>query len=90
MKMINSAALTGLPREVLSLIRDGVYSLYSLPAGAAAQYLLVTNNNEFYFLSADGHPQQATVARLDEIELDQLVSFSDLPDGRDVQLNWAV
>jgi len=90
MKMMNSAVLVGLPREVLHLIRDGVYSLYSLPPDASARYVLVTNRGEFYFLSADGHPQPRGSSSLDDVELEQVVGFSDPAEPHGMQMNWAV
>lgn len=92
MKIINSSALVGLPREVLALVRDGVYSLYTLPAatGGGAAYVLVTNKGEFYFLAEDGSPRASGgERRLGDIEVDQLVNFSDASSSPGLQINLA-
>jgi hypothetical protein len=90
MKVINSESLVALPREVKALIRNGVYTLYTLGAAGGAAYLLVTNRAEFYLLSSDGHPQDASsIKSISDVDLDQVVSFSDDGPRSEFQVNWA-
>jgi hypothetical protein len=87
-KIIDSHMLRGLPNEVKDLVRDGVYSLYTLKSSAGPKYLLVTNSAEHYFLAADG--TLVPGVKVDDLRavIDQVVSFSDATTDR-VMVNCA-
>lgn len=78
MKLIHSDTLRSTPREVKELIRDGVYSLYVVEHPRAG-FVLVTNRDELYLLTATGSiapaPEGST---LQSFELREAVSFSDV------------
>lgn len=88
-KTIDSKTLPGLPREVKSLIRGGIYSLYTVKRGAAAAaYVLATNRGEFHLLSSAGEPTGPSFRSLDSIDLEDVVQFADFtPDESPLQ-NW--
>jgi hypothetical protein len=86
MKTIHSAVLSALPNEVKSLVRSGVYTLYTTKDRARGAYLLVTNRNEFYLLSEQGDPIGGVT--LDEVALDDVVSFSDPVPADMLAQNW--
>ncbi|RYZ03765.1 MAG: hypothetical protein EOO73_26380 [Myxococcales bacterium] len=90
LKIIDSHALAGLPREVRSLIRRGVYSLYTFSATDGAAYLLATNRNEFYLLSSIGTPlSSGDVASLDDPRIGEAVSFSDTEPAPEMNFHLA-
>ena len=86
MKTIHSAILSSLPDEVKSLVRSGVYTLYTVKNGPGA-YLLVTNRNEFYLLSPQGEPIGG-ITTLGDIALDDVVAFSDPAAPDSLAQNW--
>lgn len=87
MKIIDSHMLRALPSEVKDLVRDGVYSLYTLRTSGAT-YLLLTNSGEHYFLGADGGLVPG--AKVDDLRsvIEQAVTFSDAAQDR-VMVNCA-
>jgi hypothetical protein len=88
MQIITSATLPALPDEVKSLVRSGVYSLYTLREPASAAYLLVTNRDDFYLLSSTGEPVAGTVRDYRDVQLLEAVGFSDgAPEDR-LTHNW--
>lgn len=88
MRIITSATLSALPDEVKSLVRSGVYSLYTLREPAAAAYLLVTNRDDFYLLSATGEPVPGVVRDYRDVPLLEAVGFSDAPPEDRLAHNW--
>jgi hypothetical protein len=86
-KVIDSHKLSALPGEVKDLVRDGVYSLYTLKT-SGAKYLLLTNTGEHYFLASDGSLVSGT--KPDDLSsvIDQVVSFSDAATAQ-VMVNCA-
>lgn len=76
MKRISSDELSKLPSEIKSLVRSGVYSLYTL-SGTEAAYVLVTNQSERYFLSCDGVLLSGVSVTDLKTAIREVVGFSD-------------
>ncbi|HYP89217.1 MAG TPA: hypothetical protein VEQ59_13715 [Polyangiaceae bacterium] len=88
MKIITSATLSALPEEVKSLVRSGVYCLYTVSEPASASYLLVTNRDDFYLLSSTGEPVPAAVRDYEDVQLLEAVGFSDGAAEERLAHNW--
>lgn len=82
MKIVDESELQELPRQVIALVRDGVYALYEVRA-TEAQYLLATSNaKEFYFLSGTGGVVKgpAGVSTVADADIVDAVTFSGEPN----------
>jgi hypothetical protein len=88
MQLIASTTLSALPDEVKSLVRSGVYSLYTVREPSSATYLLVTNRDRFYLLSAIGEPVFGTVRDYRDVQLLEAVGFSDPAPEERLLHNW--
>ena len=88
MKIITSATLSALPEEVKSLVRSGVYCLYTVSEPASASYLLVTNRDDFYLLASNGEPVAAEVRDYEDVQLLEAVGFSDGAPEDQLIHNW--
>ncbi|HEX2732521.1 MAG TPA: hypothetical protein VHM70_13000 [Polyangiaceae bacterium] len=86
MKAIDSSDLVRLAAEVKSLIRDGVYSLYTVQHPSAA-FLLVTSQDDAYLLASDGEVVDGA-SGASEVQVEQAVCFADPPARDSLHVNW--
>jgi hypothetical protein len=86
-RFLKTAEMPQLPREVKSLVADGVYSLYELDTGDA-KYVLYTQQREaHYLLSDDGKiVRYGPGGCRNGARIVQAVSFADAGEG--VRLNF--
>lgn len=72
MTTLRQEQLAALPADIRALVQDGVYALYAI-RNRSAKYLLVTNRNERYYLSATGavvpKPQGPEVTDADIVDV---------------------
>ncbi len=88
MKNLQSEALRRLPLEIKFLVRDGVYSLYTVSHPAVA-FVLVTKRNERYPLSKAGDVVTLPEKDTKELRFDDVVAFTDLSTDQAVKVNYA-
>jgi len=82
MTVIDATDLPELPRNVVSLVADGVYGLYVV-ADAKASYLLVVKRDDFHFVAADGSLVDcpAWIESLDDVQIGDPVLVRPFPDS---------
>lgn len=88
MKIISSQALRDLPVEIKLLVRDGVYSLYTVHHPVAS-FILVTSRNERYPLSSVGDVVSIPENDANNLRFDDAVAFSDLTPQGTLRVNFA-
>jgi hypothetical protein len=89
MKIIHSETLQNLPREVAELVRDGVYSLYTVDHPDAA-FVLVTDRGAVYLLTSAGGLQPGPEgADLKSMQPKEAVAFSDASPYVSTRINLA-
>lgn len=89
MKIIHSETLHNLPREVTELVRDGVYSLYTVDHPDAA-FVLVTDRGAVYLLTnAGGLEPGPEGADLKSMQPKEAVAFSDASPYVSARINVA-
>ena len=90
MKTVPAGSVPNLPRDVLLLIQQGIYSLYEIRA-AVAKYLLVTpQQTEFYLLDADGQVvADPSVKAANDADIVGIVSVGSIPPTDTARPNFA-
>jgi len=82
--------LKALATEIKTLINNGVYSLYAVKNMPGVAYILVTNAQRAFALSADGQVlRDIELARLGEVEVGEPAFFVDSDAMSTFNLNYA-
>lgn len=82
--------LPELPSIIAYLVRNGVYTIYSLRIPSADPYILVTSQGHIHVLTPRGAiSREMTGGRLAELPLGSAISLSDSAgmESRTIQIN---